>query len=107
MLKVEKGRIYWARLDPIVGTEQSGRRPVLVVSPNSIQDNLGRAIVIPITSVKRDYPTYLECVFNEKTNYLMLDQIRTIDVKRFKSELAVIGSTPLKKVMARLQELFS
>jgi mRNA interferase MazF len=107
MTNVEKGKIYWARLDPIVGTEQSGRRPVLIVSPNSIQDNLERAIVLPLTSVRRDYPTYIEHMLNGKQSYLMLDQIRTLHISRFGNEIDVMSTVSFRKVLARLQELFS
>ena len=52
----EKGDICWASLDPTLGHEQKGRRPVLVVSKSEYNKLSGLAIICPITSVIKMYP---------------------------------------------------
>jgi mRNA-degrading endonuclease toxin of MazEF toxin-antitoxin module len=51
--KILKCGIYWAKLDPAVGVEQKGTRPVLVVSIDSFNNNSGSAIAFAITSGQR------------------------------------------------------
>ena len=96
-----------AYLDPVVGREQRGRRPVVVISPSEIQDNLDRAIVVPFTTQKKDYPTYWSYKLKGKTSYAMLDQIRTLDLKRLQNKVTELSSVELARLLARVQELFA
>jgi mRNA interferase MazF len=51
------GDLIWTDFDPSMGREQAGRRPALVVSPASFTENTGMAVVCPITSRVRPFPT--------------------------------------------------
>ena len=51
------GDLIWTDFDPTLGREQAGRRPALVVSPAAFTENTGFAIVCPITSRVRPFPT--------------------------------------------------
>jgi mRNA interferase MazF len=53
----DKGDLIWTDFDPTKGREQAGRRPALVVSPAVFTENTGLAIVCPITSWVRPFPT--------------------------------------------------
>lgn len=53
----EVGDLIWTDFDPTKGREQAGRRPALVLSPATFTRNTGLAIVCPITSRVRNYPT--------------------------------------------------
>jgi mRNA interferase MazF len=53
----DSGDLIWTDFDPTRGREQSGRRPALVVSPSAFTENTGLAIVCPITSRVRPFPT--------------------------------------------------
>jgi mRNA interferase MazF len=53
----DTGDLIWTDLDPTKGREQAGRRPALVVSPAAFTENTGLAIVCPITSRVRPFPT--------------------------------------------------
>jgi mRNA interferase MazF len=53
----DRGDLIWTDLDPTKGREQSGRRPALVVSPAAFTENTGLAVVCPITSRVRPFPT--------------------------------------------------
>ncbi|MBI3275482.1 MAG: type II toxin-antitoxin system PemK/MazF family toxin, partial [Methylocystis sp.] len=53
----DAGDLVWTEFDPSKGREQAGRRPALVVSPAVFTENTGFAIVCPITSRVRPFPT--------------------------------------------------
>ena len=95
--KIRRGDLYYAELDPIVGSEQAGFRPVLVVS-NDIGNRYSPVIVVvPITSHrigKKWLPTHVEVKIPEllkNDSTALTEQIRTIDKLRLKE---YIGSLP-------------
>ena len=95
--EIRRGDLYYAELDPIVGSEQAGTRPVLVVS-NDIGNQYSPVIVIvPITSRrigKKQLPTHVEVKIPEllkNDSTALTEQIRTIDKLRLKE---YIGSLP-------------
>src|ERR1700731_1645957 len=53
----DTGDLFWADFDPARGREEAGRRPALLVSPAAFTENTGLAIVCPITSRVRPFPT--------------------------------------------------
>lgn len=88
MMIIKRGEVYQADLNPVVGSEQGGKRPVLV-----IQNDIGNAysptvIVAAITSQinKSRLPTHVELLAEEcgleKDSVLLLEQVRTIDKQR-------------------------
>ena len=95
--KIRRGDLYYAELDPIVGSEQAGFRPVLVVS-NDIGNRYSPVIVVvPITSHrigKKPLPTHVEVIVPEllkNDSTVLTEQIRTVDKLRLKE---YIGSLP-------------
>ncbi|MGB4231650.1 MAG: type II toxin-antitoxin system PemK/MazF family toxin, partial [bacterium] len=92
-MNVRRGDIYYADLSPVVGSEQGGVRPVIV-----IQNDIGNrysptTIVAAITSQidKAKLPTHIEISANEfgldKDSVILLEQIRTIDKRRLKTRI--------------------
>lgn len=86
MKRVMKGNIYYANLDPVIGSEQGGNRPVLVVS-NNIGNNYSPTIIVaPITSIdnnKSNLPTHVEIrKILKKDSIILLEQLKTIDKTR-------------------------
>ncbi|MCL2343621.1 MAG: type II toxin-antitoxin system PemK/MazF family toxin [Firmicutes bacterium] len=86
---VNKWEIYFCRLDPTVGSEQRGTRPVLVVSTDAVNHSLPVCTVLPLSSVKpRDkiYPTeiILDTASTDlpKLSVAMVQQIRTVSHNR-------------------------
>lgn len=86
---VKKWSIYWASLDPIVGSEQAGTRPVLVISNNIVNEVLPIVTVIPLSSLKDNgniYPTEIFLSMEKcklpKDSVAMVHQIRTISKDR-------------------------
>jgi mRNA interferase MazF len=86
---VNKWEIYFCNLDPTVGSEQRGTRPVLVISTNAVNHNLPVSTVLPLSSVKpgdKIYPTEVMLDKNitglTKLSVAMVQQIRTISHNR-------------------------
>ena len=71
-------------LDPTVGNEIKKTRPVVVISPDEMNANLGTIIIAPVTSIKRKYATRIECktIGGHVSGSIALDQIRCIDKSR-------------------------
>ena len=101
---IKKGDIYYASLNPVVGSEQKGERPVVV-----IQNNLGNkysptVIVSAITSQinKAKLPTHVEISSVEyglnRDSVVLLEQIRTLDKKRLKEKIGHMTDVDMKKV---------
>ena len=76
----EPGDVLWIDFSPTLGTEQSGRRPALVLSETTYNQASGRALVAPITSRVRDWP-FAVAIGEDSTvaGVAMIDQVRVID----------------------------
>ena len=90
---VKRGDIFYADLSPVVGSEQGGVRPVLVVQ-NDVGNKFSPTVIISaITSQinKAKLPTHIEITADEyglaKDSVILLEQIRTIDKKRLKERI--------------------
>lgn len=106
MEMVKRGELYYADLSPVVGSEQGGVRPVLVVQ-NDIGNKYSPTIIAAaITSQleKAKLPTHIQLPAEQyglpKDSVVLLEQIRTIDKRRLKEK---IGALP-DNIMARVNE---
>ncbi len=84
---IKRGDIYYANLDPVVGSEQGGVRPVLIIQNNTGNLFSPTVIVAAITSKtdkKQNQPTHIpiECSGLAKSSMALMEQIRTIDKQR-------------------------
>ena len=86
--KIKRGDIYYADLNPVIGSEQGGTRPVLIISNNIGNKHSPTVIVAPITSRtqnKNRLPTHIavrDFAGLDKKSVILLEQIRTIDKHR-------------------------
>lgn len=102
--EIKRGEIYFADLSPVVGSEQGGVRPVLIVQNNVGNKYSPTVIVAAITSQinKAKIPTHVEVSALEynlpKDSVVLLEQIRTIDKRRLKEKLSVLDSAKMRKV---------
>ena len=76
-MRYKQYSVVIVNLNPTVGSEIQKTRPCLVISPNEM--NYSNVIVAPMTSKKKDYPTRVQLKVD---SFIVLDQIRTISVKR-------------------------
>jgi len=109
---VKRGDIFYADLSPVVGSEQGGVRPVLVIQ-NDIGNKYSPTVIIAaITSQinKAKLPTHIEISAEEygltKDSVILLEQIRTIDKKRLKERVGHLSDELMKKVDECIQISF-
>ena len=93
---IERGDIYYAELNPVIGSEQGGTRPVLIISNDIGNKHSPTVIIAPITSSvksKAKLPTHTAVRnFNglDKSSVILLEQIRTIDKQRLKQYIGLL-----------------
>lgn len=101
---VRRGDIYYADLSPVIGSEQGGVRPVLVVQNDIGNKYSPTVIAAAITSQinKAKMPTHIEISASEyglnKDSVILLEQIRTIDKKRLKERIGRLDDELMRKV---------
>jgi len=101
---VKRGDIYYANLSPVVGSEQGGHRPVLVIQNDVGNKYSPTVIVAAITSQisKAKLPTHVELTAKqnrlEKDSVVLLEQLRTIDKRRLKDKVTHLGEEIMEKV---------
>jgi mRNA interferase MazF len=96
MTNLEQYQIVVVNLDPTVGSEIRKTRPCVIVSPDEMNDVLKTVVIAPLTSQPRNYPSRVEFNFEGSQNWIVLDQIRTIDKSRV---LKVIDYLPKKSIL--------
>ncbi len=78
-MQPDAGDLVWAEFGPVLGTEQSGRRPALVLSPAEYNVRARRSIVCPVSTVRGDWPWNVPLPADLKTRGVVLvDQVRAI-----------------------------
>ena len=102
-MTVKRGELYYADLSPVVGSEQGGIRPVLVVQNDTGNRYSPTVIAAAVTSKihKARLPTHIELpqAFGlQKDSVILLEQIRTIDKKRLMSRIGELPATTMSKV---------
>jgi mRNA interferase MazF len=76
----DAGDIAWVEFDRILGTEQAGRRPALLLSSRAYHDVSPRAVVCPITMTETQWPFDVAIPPGYETRgFVLLDQVRTVD----------------------------
>ena len=109
---MKQGEIWMADLNPVIGSEQQGVRPVVVISGNSMNDHLGIGIVCPISSKVKNYAG---CVLLKKSAENGLDydsevitfQVRTISKERLIRKIGEITGDQIQKIKKGLNEIMT
>lgn len=104
---VKRFEVYLVTLDPTLGSEIQKTRPCVVISPDEMNRFVRTVIIAPLTTHGKDYPTRISCFFQGKEGQIVLDQIRTVDKVRLVKRLGIIDADSGKKILYRLQEMFS
>jgi len=102
-MNVKRGELYYADLSPVVGSEQGGIRPVLVVQNDTGNRFSPTIIAAAVTSKihKAKLPTHIElpqAYGLQKDSVILLEQIRTIDKKRLKSRIGELPPATMSRV---------
>lgn len=101
---IRRGDIFYADLRPVIGSEQGGVRPVLIIQNEAGNKHSSTVICAAITSKmnKAKLPTHVEIDSSRydlaKDSVVLLEQVRTIDKQRLKEKVCHMGDDILKKV---------
>ena len=105
----ERGSLVWLEFSPQAGTEQAGRRPGIVLTPEAYHRRSRLAIVCPITSRVRGWPMEVGLPSGlPMSGVVLVDHIRSVD--RAARHMEVVGKAPsdvLEEIDARLAPLLS
>ena len=101
------GDVVWIDFSPTLGTEQSGRRPALVLSDQAYNDVSGRALVAPITSRARGWPFEVALPPGSSVaGVIMMDQVRAVDWRARNAKIATpVPGAVLDEARAKLAAL--
>lgn len=110
-MKVRRGEIYYADLSPVIGSEQAGIRPVLIVQ-NDVGNKFSPTIIaIAITSKQKvKLPTHIEIEGTkyglDKDSVILAEQIRTLDKKRLREKVGKVDDKTMEKVKKAIEISF-
>lgn len=109
MARVLRGDIFWADLDPTRGNEQTGRRPVLILSHEVFNQRSGTVIAVALTSQpqKAGFPLTLELTNKNlpKQSWVKISQIRTLSVQRLSTRISKVEPEEIEAVVQGLNEI--
>lgn len=108
MVKLKRFDICLVNLDPSIGSEMKKTRPVVIVSPDSMNlSRLKTIIVAPmISTVREDFPTRVTSRFNHKKGQIALDQLRSIDRERIIKVLGAVDKETENNILNLLAVMF-
>jgi mRNA interferase MazF len=93
------------RMHEAGGNEIEKTRPCVVVSPNEMNHATSTVMIAPMTTKSRDYPTRVPIRFRQKSGWIVLDQLRTVDKRRIVRRLGSIGNEAVGEVKRVLAEM--
>jgi len=109
MAGILRGDIYWADLNPAVGSEQGGMRPVLILSHDVFNERSGTVIVAALTSQpqRAGYPLTFELASTRlpKKSWVKISQIRTLSVKRIRRKISRVSEEEIAAIIEGLNEI--
>ncbi len=109
MARILRGEIRWADLNPVRGKEQSGLRPVLILSHDVFNERSGTVIAMAITSQpqRAGFPLTLDLESKDlpKKSWVKISQIRTLAVERIGKRLGQVSAEELAQVIEGLNEI--
>ena len=109
MAEILRGEIRWADLNPVIGKERAGLRPVVILSRNVFNERSGTVIAVAITSrpQRAGFPLTLELASNElpKRSWVKISQIRTLSIERVGRKIGGVPQEELDQIIEGLNEI--
>ena len=105
--RIRRGDVFLVQLDPTRGGEIRKRRPCVVVSPDDLNAHVRTVIVAPMTTGGHGYPFRVPCAFAGTDGFVVIDQLRAVDVERFTKRLGRVSPTTLHHSLEVLQAMFA
>lgn len=106
-MEVSRFSIYYVKLDPTLGSEMQKTRPCVVISPDDLHHHLEVAIIAPLTSTLKKWPTRINVTVNGKKGQIALEQIRTVSKLRLGKSMGVLDKKSQIRCLNTLQEMFA
>ncbi len=111
MARILRGDVVWAQLDPTIGNEQRGHRPVVILSHDVFNERSGTVIALAITSQpqRAGFPLTqeLQSVELPKSSWVKISQIRTLSVKRLGDRIGRVSAEELDQLIEGLNEIIA
>ena len=109
MARILRGDVLWADLNPVKGHEQSGQRPVLILSPEIFNERSGTVIALALTSQpqRAGFPLTMEItsVALPKPTWVKISQIRTLSVERLAKRMGHVSNDEMSQIVEGLNEI--
>ena len=109
MARILRGDVRWANLDPVLGHEQAGRRPVLVLSHDVFNERSGTVIAVALSSQepRAGFPLALESGAPRlpKRSWVKIGQVRTLSTERIGATITRVSAEELLRVVEGLNEI--
>lgn len=103
---MKRGEICWVILDPTKGSEQAGRRPGVVISPDSMNDVLKTRVIVPLTKQKKEWPSRVDTTFQNTIGQAQCEQIRTVSLNRLDGPVEKISDLELVEILSTIKALY-
>ncbi|MGC9196456.1 MAG: type II toxin-antitoxin system PemK/MazF family toxin [Syntrophobacteraceae bacterium] len=111
MAGILRGEIRWADLNPVKGKEQSGLRPVVILSRNVFNERSGTVIAVAITSrpQRAGFPLTLELSSSDlpKRSWAKISQIRTLSTERIGKKIGAVSQEELDQIIEGFNEIIA
>ena len=111
MARILRGDVVWADLSPVVGHEQAGRRPVVVLSADVFNERSGTVIAMALTSQpqRAGFPLTLELksLTLRKRAWVKISQVRTLSTRRLGRKLGRVDPEELDRLVEGLNEIIA
>ena len=111
MARILRGDILWAELNPVIGHEQAGQRPVVVLSHDIFNERSGTVIAVAVSSQepRAGYPLALEITTAKlpKRSWVKIGQVRTLSVERLGRRLGRVAPEELDQIIEGLKEIIA
>ncbi|MFA4931026.1 MAG: type II toxin-antitoxin system PemK/MazF family toxin [Patescibacteria group bacterium] len=97
--------IYLVKLSPTIGHEIKKTRPCVILSPDDLNREIKTVIVAPLTSKSHHFSWRIPLVLNKRSGFVVLDQIRTVDLKRLVKKVGKLNISTVMRVKAAIKEM--
>jgi len=105
-MEINRGDIWFVDLNPVIGHEQAGRRPALVISDDLFNHSAAEMVIIlPITSKYKGLPSHILIDCLNVKSYIKTEDIRSVSIKRFIKRICKVDNEILEMVEDRLKLL--
>jgi len=109
MAKILRGEIRWANLNPVIGREQSGERPVLILSQDVFNARSGTVTAMALTSQEQraGFPLTYEILQSRlpKRSWVKISQVRTLSTERIGRKIGAVTPEELAQIVEGLNEI--